>query len=74
VRFERGEEEDKVKGGGRARVRVRVPFGTTGTVLLPGVGTVVEVRREGWDERRRVRRTGPSVELDHGTYDVEIAF
>jgi hypothetical protein len=30
----------------------------------------VEVLREGWKEKRRVE--GASVELEHGTYEVEI--
>jgi hypothetical protein len=66
VRFER-------EGREKARLRVRVPVGTTATVLLPGEETAVDVRREGWEEGRRVRRTGPSVELDHGVYEMEIA-
>ncbi|KAK4122706.1 glycoside hydrolase family 78 protein [Parathielavia appendiculata] len=66
VRFEREETR------GKARLRVKVPVGTTATVLLPGPETAVELMREGWDEGRRLRRQGPSVELNHGTYEVEI--
>ena len=66
VLFEQGGEG----GSGKARLRVKVPFGTVGTVLLPGEATVAEVLREGWEEKRRVQ--GASVELEHGTYEVEI--
>ncbi|KAK3897252.1 bacterial alpha-L-rhamnosidase-domain-containing protein [Staphylotrichum tortipilum] len=59
----------EAKGSG-GRLRVRVPVGTVGVVLLPGEGTVVKVLREGWKEARRM--VGRSFELEHGTYEAEI--
>lgn len=70
VRFEQTGVEGSEGGGGKARLRVRVPFGTVGTVLLPGEGTEVEVLREGWEQKRKMK--GASVDLEHGTYEVEI--
>jgi hypothetical protein len=61
-------------GDGRARLRLRVPFGTTGIVLLPGPETVVEVVREGWGKKKMGAIKGSSVELDHGMYELEIYF
>ncbi|KAL2134795.1 hypothetical protein VTI74DRAFT_10779 [Chaetomium olivicolor] len=55
-----------------ARLRLRVPMGTVGTVLLAAPGMVVEVLREGWREEEKKRMEGPAVDLDHGTYEVEI--
>ncbi|KAK4032249.1 bacterial alpha-L-rhamnosidase-domain-containing protein [Parachaetomium inaequale] len=64
--------EKRVGDEKRVRLRLRVPVGTTGTVLLPGPETVVEVLREGWGGGKKRRMEGPSVELEHGTYEVEI--
>jgi hypothetical protein len=68
VRFEgRGE-----RGGW---VRVRVPVGTVGTVVLPvgvGEGVVMEVRREGWEVGRKRSVEGGRVDLGHGTWEVDI--
>ena len=59
------------KGGGeRGLLKVRVPVGTVGVVLLPGEETVVELVREGWEEGRRM--VGGSVELEHGMYEMKI--
>lgn len=73
VRFERRGVEGRGAGGW---VRVRVPVGTVGVVLWPGEveGAVMEVRREGWEAGRKRRVEGGSVDLEHGTWEVEIFF
>lgn len=70
VLFEQMGSEGGKGGQAKARLRVRVPFGTVGTVLLPGEETEVEVLREGWEQKRKMK--GTSVDLEHGTYDVQI--
>lgn len=62
VLYERREEADFV--------RVRVPTGTMGTVLVPE-GTRAEVVREGGSGARRLE--GPRIELRQGTYEVSLA-
>lgn len=59
---------ERTEGG--ARLRVRVPTGTVGSVLLPE-GAVVEVTREGSERVRSAK--GPRVELKQGTYELKIS-
>lgn len=59
---------ERTEGGGR--LRVKVPTGTVGSVLLPE-GTGVEVTREGSEGVRTAK--GPRVELKQGTYELKIS-
>ena len=56
--------------GGGAKLKLRVPTGTTGGVLLPE-SSKVNVIREGDADERTLE--GPRMELRQGTYELNLS-